>query len=227
MKFKSALVTQVSGSLGGITFAHNQGGMYMRARSLVTNPATEAQQIIRNAMSAAHAAWLALTDDVRYGWNNYAQNTPITNPLGDSKKISGLAMFLRQFVSRAQADVTQITIAPDTPGLSTMSELAITQHLAQDAFDLAYNAADDWCANTGGYLVVHQSDPMKTVNNFFKGPYNYNGKLLGNTGAPPASPFFFTSLTPIESGQRYFFRVISADHQGRMSAPQFLQFDAP
>lgn len=227
MKFKSALITQGSGSVGGFTVAHNQGGMYMRARSLITNPATEAQQVIRNAMSAAHSAWNALTEEVRYAWKNYAQGTPLTNPLGDSKHISGLAMFLRQFVSRAQADVTQITIAPDTPGLSTLSEVGVTRHLAQDAFDFSYDAADAWCANTGGYLTVFQSDPMKAVNNFFKGPYNYLGKLLGNTAAPPASPFFATSLTPLESGQRYFFRVISTDHQGRMSAPQFLQFDVP
>lgn len=227
MKFKSALVTQVSGSLGGITFAHNQGGMYMRARSLVTNPASEAQQVIRNAMSSAHTAWRALTEEIRYAWKNYAQGTPLTNPLGDSKHISGLAMFLRQFVSRAQADVTQITVAPDMPGLTTLSEVTVTQHLAQDAFDFAYNAGDDWCITTGGYLAVFQSDPYANVNNFFKGPYNYLGKLLGKTAAPPASPFFANSLTPLESGQRYFFRVIAVDYQGRMSAPQFLQFDVP
>jgi hypothetical protein len=225
MKFKSALLTQVSGSIGGLTFAHNQSGMYARGRGLPTNPATELQQIIRNAMSSGHTAWKNLDPEVRAGWQSYSDNTPIVNPLGDQQKIGGLAMFIRQYISRAQAGVTQITTAPSFPGLSALEPVSVARHLADDAFDFTYDDGDDWCVTTGGYLAVFQSRAKSAVNNFFKGPYQYAGKLLGNTAAPPASPFFVASLWPLVAGQRYFFRVIAVDSEGRMTAAQFLQLD--
>lgn len=225
MKFKSALLTQVSGSVGGATFAHNQGGMYIRARSLPTNPATPAQQVIRNAMSQAHTAWKALSGAVRLDWKLYAATTALTNSLGDPYYLSSLGMYLRQYVSRAQCGMTQITTAPPTPGLADLSPVTVTRHLTQSAVDFAYNAADYWCTHTLGYMATYQSPPLLAVNNFYKGPYTFLGKLPGNTGEPPASPFFANSLTPFVAGQRYFFRVIACDMDGRMSAEQSFHLD--
>lgn len=225
MKFKSAFFTQVSGSVGGATFAHNQGGMYVRGRGLPTNPASQAQQVIRNAMSSAHAAWQNLTVEVRNAWKAYAADTPLTNSLGDSYKLSNLAMFLRQYVSRAQNGMTQIITAPDTPGLAELSPVSVARHLAQSAVDFTYNAADPWCTVTLGFLAAYQSPPLKPTNEFYKGPYKLLGHLPGDTAAPPPSPFFATSLYEFAAGQRYFFRVIAVDAQGRMSAEQSFPLD--
>ena len=224
MKFKSALLTQASGSIGGLTFSHNQGGLYTRARSIPTNPASSRQQIVRNAMPSAQVAWRALTESVRTEWRNYAQGTPIVNSLGDSIILSNLAMFLRQYVSRAQNGVAQITTAPPTPGLAELSPVTVTRHLAQSAFDFAFNNGDAWATVVGGYMAVYQSAPFKAVNNFFKGPYRLAGHVAGAV-VPPTSPFFVASLYPVESGQRFFFRVIAVDAEGRMSANQTLFLD--
>ncbi|KKM06452.1 hypothetical protein LCGC14_1743870, partial [marine sediment metagenome] len=48
MLFKSGLITQGSGSIGGLTASHNRGGMYFRARTIPTNPATSFQTVVRN-----------------------------------------------------------------------------------------------------------------------------------------------------------------------------------
>ena len=225
MKFKSSTLTQVSGSIGGLTFAHNQAGMYIRGRGLPANPATPAQETIRNAMSAAQTAWKNLSSAVRSGWAAYALNTPITNPLGDPAKLSGLAMYLRQYVLRAQTGQTQITTNPTSNGLSNLSALTVSQHLTQDAVDIVFNNTNAWATTTGGFLAVYQSAPKGPTNNFFKGPYKFLGVLPGNTATPPTSPFFATSLYPLESGQRYFFRAIAVDATGRLSAPVTFQFD--
>lgn len=225
MKFKSEVITQASGSIGGVTYAHNQGGLYRRARSIPTNPNTALQQVIREAMLSAHIAWKALTEAVRNEWKAYAAATEVVGPLGDPINIGGLAMFLRQFIHRAQCGVAQITTAPALAGLAQLSATSVARHLVQDAFDLTYEATDEWCTATGGYLAVYQSAPQIPTKSFFKGPYRYAGKQPGNTGAPPASPFFFTSLWALTAGQRYFFRVIAVDSTGRLSAQQFLQCD--
>ena len=43
MKFTSQVYTQASGSVGGLTYSHNRSGMYTRARSTPTDPASTLQ----------------------------------------------------------------------------------------------------------------------------------------------------------------------------------------
>lgn len=224
MKFKSALLTQVSGSLGGITFAHNQGGMYMRARAIPTNPNTPRQSVIRNAMGLAQSAFKALDGETRFGWNQYGNNTILTNPLGDEKKLTGRAHFIRQYILRAQADVTQIITFPPLPGLAILSPIEITRHLTTDTVDVAFTNTDAWAANAGGFLAVYQSGPQNGGVDFYKGPFKYVGKVAG-AGTPPTSPANMASLQDLESGQRYFFRVIAVDKDGRLASEQFLPVD--
>ena len=225
MKFKSALLTQASGSVGGLTFSHNQGGLYTRARSIPVNTNTPLQQTVRLLMGAAQSAWRELTAAVRSDWAAYATGTPVVNSLGDTIKLTGLMMFLRQFVSRGQAGVTQITTAPPTPGLAILSPVSASRHLSTSTFDIAYDNGDAWAITTGGFLAVFQSPPMGVGNNFYKGPFRYVGKVLGNTATPPTSPLNVTSPYTVEAGQRYFFRAIAVDSEGRMSGAQFLKCD--
>jgi len=227
MKFKSSVFTQVSGSVGGLTYAHNQNGMYVRSRAVPTNPLSPAQQTIREAMADAQVAWKALSAGARTAWNAYAAGTPVTDSLGNSQHLTGLAMFLRQHVSRYQTGQTPITVGPSTMGLSGLNDLAVAQHLAQDAYDVSYDPASEWAITTGGYMAVYQSPPKSPTVNFYKGPFKFAGVLPGSTGAPPASPFFVGSLYALVSGQRYFLRVIAVDSEGRMSAEQFLILDVP
>ena len=69
MKFKSALVTQASGSVGGMTFSRNRYGMYTRAKGLPVNPNSEFQQAVRQIFSGLSSAWNGvLTSGQRSGW---------------------------------------------------------------------------------------------------------------------------------------------------------------
>jgi hypothetical protein len=222
MKFKSSVYTQVSGSVGGLTYAHNQAGMYSRARSVPTNTATALQQVIRRALTNAQTAWKALSSGTRAQWKAYAAGTPVPNALGDSQKLTGLAMFVRQYVSRAQNVVTQITTAPDTPGLAELSPVTVARHGVATSFDFTFNNADAWAAATGGYLALYQSAPQRATREFWKGPYRLMGKIAGNTGSPPTSPATVDSLYALVAGQHYFFRVIAVDAEGRMSGEVFL-----
>ena len=61
MLFKSAAFTQASGSVGGLTFAHNRGGMYTRARSIPVNPKTQQTGRCREAQ------WSQMNEQTRRG----------------------------------------------------------------------------------------------------------------------------------------------------------------
>ena len=71
-----------SGKLGGLIFSHNKGGRYVRVMGIPTNPNSARQQEVRGALATQSAAWEGLTDAERSTWETWAQNNPLTDPLG-------------------------------------------------------------------------------------------------------------------------------------------------
>ncbi len=53
---------EMSGSIGGNTYAHNKGGQYVRQRTIPTQPNSQRQVAIRSYMSMAIDAWLNVLD---------------------------------------------------------------------------------------------------------------------------------------------------------------------
>jgi hypothetical protein len=218
MLFKSQLITQASGSVGGTTFARNSYGMYTRARAKPVNPNTPAQQLIRNAMAQAHEAWNALTKTVQDTWNSYATNTTIPNRLGDPVKLTGRAHYLRQYVLRSQAGLSPITSAPTVPGLTQLSTVTVTATTEQ--LSVAFNNQDEWASHAGGFLAVYESPPQGPGINYYRGPYRYVGKVAG-AATPPTSPQTFQHAFPVSTGDKVFIRLVAVTHGGRLSTQQF------
>ncbi len=73
----SALVDDIKGSVGGVTFSSWKGCSYVKAKAKsVRNPATAAQLEVRNAMTVFSRRFFDdLTDDQRAAWDQYAQET--------------------------------------------------------------------------------------------------------------------------------------------------------
>ncbi|MBA7653086.1 hypothetical protein ES703_60928 [subsurface metagenome] len=71
----SALVDDIKGSIGGVTFSSWKGMSYVKAKAKsVRNPATADQLEIRNAMTFFSRRYYDdLTDDQRGAWDQYAQ----------------------------------------------------------------------------------------------------------------------------------------------------------
>lgn len=71
----SALVDDIKGSVGGVTFSSWKGLSYVKAKAKsVRNPATEAQVQIRNGMTFFSRRFFDdLTDRQRHIWDQYAQ----------------------------------------------------------------------------------------------------------------------------------------------------------
>lgn len=180
MKIKSSMLTQMSGSIAGVTAGHNRGGLYLRARSVPTNPNTARQSLVRSVFSALSQRWAStLTDSQRAGWADYAQNTPLTDALGDPLVLSGQQMYLRANTGRSQLDQTTAgdsspttygieDDAPSTPGQGPAITGNTQFGLQGDTFMATFNmetAAEDGVA-------VLQVGPVVSVGvSYFKGPY--------------------------------------------------------
>jgi hypothetical protein len=218
VKFKSALVTQGSGSVGGLTLSHNKGGMYFRSRALPTNPGTVYQTAVRAIMAQLTALWAnTLTSAQRAAWSDYALNTPIINKLGEAKPIPGLAMYVRCNVPRIQAGLTRVDDGPTTFGLPDLTPPGITSiTAATGVMVVTFEPTDAWAAAADGGLLILTSRGQGPGINYFKGPYRYAGKIEGAT-TPPTSPQNINVAFTVAAGQQVFvqMRVTTAD--GRLS----------
>lgn len=219
MLFKSQVFTQASGSVGGLTFSHNAGGMYTRARATPTNPNTSFQQAVRNAMTTLLGVWnVVLTTAQRNGWSDYAADTPVTNRLGDPINLSGLSMFMRSNVPRVQAGLSPVIVRPpfNNFGPAPTITLASASEATQDV-DVWFDNPDGWTSENGSALLVRMSRPQSVTVNFFKGPYRLADAILGDSNTPPTSPetVNFPFFSPEDSVVHVIARLTRAD--GRLS----------
>jgi hypothetical protein len=220
VKFKSALVTQVSGSIGGMTGSHNQGGMYMRARSIPTNPNTAQQQAVRNAMALLATAWQnSLTADQRAAWGVYAANVPLIDRLGEARTVTGIAMYCRSNVPLIQAGLTVVDEGPVTYSLPTFSALSFGIDASDDEVDVTFDTGDEWVSEDGAAMLIYASRPQAPSINYFKGPYRYAGAIPGDSGTPPTSPAEIALPFEAAAGQKVFLKAVLTRADGRLSSP--------
>lgn len=220
MLIKSGLVTQISGSFGGMTGSHNRGGMYLRARSIPVDPASTLQQAVRDAMSNLAARWRdTLTPAQRDDWRTYAANTPLLSPLGDARDVGGLPMYTRGNLIRMQLGASVVDDAPlaGVPQLTTPTNFAL---LTGDGLLTADLAADPWVGSSENFLAVYASRPLSAAIGFYKGPYRLIGSVEGNNLMPPTdfSVDYAAAYGTPPSGSQVRVQLRVVDVASRLSA---------
>jgi hypothetical protein len=217
--FKSPIFAQASGSIAGTVFSRNAGGMYVRSRANPTNPNTDAQQAVRDAMRQLVVAWTSELDDgQRDAWNTYAFNTPTLNKLGEPTTKTGQQMYIRGNIARIQAVMTR---ADDAPSVFNVGDFtppgAITADASASNIVIPFEDADEWANEDDSAMLVYQSRPQNATRTFGKGPFQLLTKITGGILSPPTSPVTVTSLFPMTAGQKVFFQVRVTRADGRLS----------
>lgn len=221
MKFNSPVYSQTSGSIAGLTYGRNRGGMYARARRIPVNPNTSQQQAVRNALSQLQTRFAqTLTATQRTNWAVFAANVPITNSMGNTVHLTGQQWYVRANVPRLQASVAIVDSPPTIFELATLTLPVPTLTALGTTVSLAYTVtagSDDWAREAGGYLLLFASKPQNVTKNFFAGPYRFAGKVTG-AATPPTSPAVITlPFTAGPSGSKIFFRAYATRADGRPS----------
>lgn len=222
MKFKGTHISEASGSLAGVTYSHNRGGQYMRARAVPVNPNTQQQQDVRNYMASRSSAWgSVLTQAQRDGWEAYADQVLLTDSLGEPRKGTGLNHYVRCNVPRMQAAMagSPLQVAPTTFDMGSYSNpvLGVIDASATTA-SIAYTNGDAWAIAVGGAMLVYASQGVGPAIAYFKGPYRYAGKVLG-ASTPPTSPLVVSLPFAVQVGQKVFIKINFVQVDGRLSSP--------
>lgn len=222
MKFLPLLGTGLSGSIGGITASHNRGGPYFRDRAIPVQPNTGFQAIVKGAFGSLATAWSAiLTAAQRDAWTLYADNTPLTDVLGNPFIPTGLNMYIRGNTGILQAEFARIDDGPTTFGLPNVGVLGVSgMSTATEIASVTFDVTDLWVDINDAHLFVFASRPQKASIGFFKGPYQFAGAVAGDDTTPPTSPAAITVPFATVAGDKVFFRAIVIDDQGRKSATQ-------
>ncbi|HEY2090172.1 MAG TPA: hypothetical protein VGH54_29640 [Mycobacterium sp.] len=172
------LTVPSSGSQAGTTASHNRFGQYTRNRRTPTNPRTARQGVVRAALSAASAAWRAITDAQRDGWKSLGLMMTRTDSLGSTYTLQPNQAFVSVNAANNAAGNTSVS---DAPALVTPTALAtVTLTLTAVAFSIAYTATP---LPTGARLFVYAS-PQKSAGRSFANDL----RLIFVSAAAAASP---------------------------------------
>ena len=216
--FRSGIgIQDISGSIGGTTFARNRYGAYMRNRVKPTNPKSSRQTVVRAAMADMKDLWAALTQDQRDAWETYGANVSMLNRLGMTIKLTGWNHFVRSNVALLSAAKTVVEDAPEIFSLpETDPTVEITGDESDGKIKVAFNNALTWATEVGAYMLVYGGFPQDPNITFYGGPWRYVGAIAGAAEAP-TSPQSFTPPTPVFEGQRIWAKVRIVRADGRLS----------
>jgi len=211
-------IMQMTGSIGGQTHARNRYGNYIRARTKPVNPNTFYQSKARSAVTFCCDRWSnTLTAGQRTAWNLYASNVAMKNRLGESIHLSGFNHYVR---SNSLRKFLQITIIDNGPVVFELPPrdpiITIDCDSAPQQIAVGFDINLDWATEAGAHLHLRQGVPQNPQRNFFNGPWQHVGTILGNPGGL-ASPVNFAPVKVMSTGQHQWcaFRILRAD--GRMS----------
>lgn len=108
------LVEGISGKIGGVVFSKSPGQNVIRANGLQTKVATPRRSAARATMAVVVAAWRALSEEKRNGWNSIAKSGAWdrTSKTGGTIPMSGYNLFMMGNLQRPQAGMALITEPP-------------------------------------------------------------------------------------------------------------------
>lgn len=215
-----AIVTQVTGSIAGVTYARNGSGAYARARTKPVDPNSAAQQLAKANMSVVVDSWLtALTVPQRQAWDGAAAVLPRTNKLGQAIHITGQNLFVRSNLSLLLTGQTQVTAPPILPVIPEPS--LVLEHLP--ATGTQVTGIGDWDESVATQTLVSKSPDLRLTINFYKSPFPT--RTIEPAAGFGALPLLLTATADLTINTRlyYKFKAVAAD--GGVSTSVIYQVD--
>ncbi len=107
------LVSEVRGSVGGVTFTAGRFGKVVRARSSPVHAPTNRRTYWKGLLALADAHWIGtLTEQQRLDWRNLAAATDFTNQLDEVYHPTGLNLYVRSNSLLSDTGQARVDAAP-------------------------------------------------------------------------------------------------------------------
>lgn len=205
------MMGDMSGSMGGCTWSRNKGGLYVRLRSVPTNPNTVKQTAARSILGTLSSAWGSLTAAQRTQWNDWASVNPVVDSLGQSIVLSGQQAFVGLNARLLGAGAVLVATPPAVTGPADLVTVTATATAATGVIALTYTTTP---LAAGLKIATWCTLPQPAGRN----PNRPQARLIGYSAAAAASPQSFTSPYPALAGQTSNAWVTVMDAAGQISA---------
>ena len=169
-----------SGSYQGITSSRNRNGQYVRTRATPVQPRTAAQLSVRAHQSTNAAAWRALTQTQRDGWQSLGLSMTRTDSLGQAQSLTGFQAYCS--VNNLNLLVGNAAVG-DAPAITTPTALlTVTPTAAHGtpAFSVAFTPTP----LAAGQKVIVRAGPQRSAGRAFESDF----RVMFIGAAASASP---------------------------------------
>jgi hypothetical protein len=201
MKAKyGAIITDISGSFGGMTFGRNKDAAFIRKNPMQIKPQTGPQKDVRNIYNSAVVAWRNLSDTQRLQWQSAA--SMFTN------QSNGYRYFITLYLQYSHAGAVVLTSPPTTAVYYKPVDVLFTANYGASEFKIGVSpviAANQYC-------MVYATPPMShgvtmsqkglrlitVLTSASANPYNIWSEYVSTFGSmPPSTQCFFLYLRGI------------------------------
>jgi len=173
-----AIVSEISGKLGGHVFSKNRGGAYMRTKTTPLNPQTAYQAAVRGIFASISAGWSDLTEAQRTSWRDKVSVFSRTDVFGDLRNPSGKALYQRLNQNLSLTGQSLLTVAPDPSEVPFSDIQSATGAALVPALSIDFNGD-----LTGTELLVFATPALSQGTKFVKNKLRNIGTIAGdNTG---------------------------------------------
>jgi hypothetical protein len=155
-----AVVSQASGSIGGITFSNRKGSPVCSLKGRQCDKKTDAQITHQAAHANTARAWQDLSGASRFQWNLYALKHTRLNRLGVQRKMTGYQFFMKENTLLAQIGGT-LRQTPPLQGQCGAGYPAVTIFYTGGPYTLEMSPP---ATDTTGWYAIYGARPCKTVN---------------------------------------------------------------
>jgi len=211
MKVSSAILTDMSGKLGGAVAAKARGGIqYFRALVRPSNPRSTAQSAARLILASLAAAWAgSLTDGERTGWAAVAAS-------GES----GIDAYIKVNAQVLRTGQTRVDVAPDTIALAVNPLTAIAIDVSDSALKFTNSTFnDDLYVNVYMNLVPQASSRLAQRRHT-----TYFGSVpLDAAAAQTVSLASFPGIDDAVAGDIVYVRFVQVDINGKVATEQLVR----
>lgn len=158
-----AIVTDISGSIGGWTFQRNRGGNIVRLRGNKTKFPTNKQSVQQNQLNTFISLFQQLTQVQKDLWNAFAVANTKENQFGQVKTLSGFNWFFSINANRVLFSLSILNSPPThiTPVGVQDYDINLTDTTIGIEFSPAFNPTD-----TG--LLLRATSPISRTSTSFR-----------------------------------------------------------
>lgn len=215
-----SIVSDIRGSVGSETYSRNPGGLYVKARSTPTQPASSHRDLTQLALTTITQAWSGtLTEAQRAGWRQYAKRWPIPNRLGQMIHVTGLNHFVRcnfyEFLSHTS--VRNLNAPPSGP--AHIPTFTFTANGTSNQVTIALPMTNYSPPPTEQRLYLFLGEGINSGRTYYSSPWRWSGYNWWSGSYWVNSPWTVSTPWPISAGNKIFAKIVTVLTDAETSGP--------